>query len=319
LLSATEFCLASGWLLAYRYYEVLFNITPMMVPGWLELKEAMSALPSIPEPIAHYLEGLGLYRDAYGHTLCPQLVLPHFDTHDDTCGMLPSDFATHTQTVPSLGGAMFPFGLLERQIAFLGPNNGLANRANFQTRVDPANANPAVDVYLTRTGTFPVVIATPATTARTAQMPQSLFTQNQPQLLNAIRWRTDTFRSFCDFIRSAASSYSHVSYPTSKAGSPAMTSAVSVSFPAINMQSDGYQIHAYMALNNSEQHASRLFRYRRSRTVNADGYVANDVNRNRAMTDAPGGLNGDPPLMLTEVRQHSIYLDHYTRHFMTKT
>lgn len=315
-LSMAEFCLAAGWILAYRGLESQQSIAPNIIPGWLDLKEAMAALSKLPEPLVHYLEGVGLYRDAYGHTLCPRHVLPSEIAQDVTLGLIPADPTDRITTNWSLGGTMFPYGLLERQIIIQG-NPNIVNANTYLTRLDPAN-NGARDASIARTGTYPTISAYPPHRDRIAHMAQLNIGRQQPQLLNSIRWHTPLFSDFNAFCSKAAKHYSCVAYPESKSGSPAMTSFVRMIAPHVTRKNENFSVFAFMALTNSEQHAARLFKYRRTRDHDNDGYVVNDAGRNASVTTAPLGLNGNPPLELTEVRIHSIYLDHYTKYFVNK-
>lgn len=316
-LSMPEFCLAAGYILAYRGLEVQQSIAPDMIPGWLELKEAMAALPSLPEPLVHYLEGVGLYRDAYGHTLCPRHVLPRFTPQDHTVGMIPADPNDRDTPNYLMGGAMFPYGLLERRI-FNHGNPGHGAIATNMVRMDPANAGPR-DASLTRIGTYPLVSDHPIHRDRQAHLAQIIISRQQSHLLNAIRWHTPLFSDFCAFCQRAAKYYSCVPYPISKAGSPAMTTYTVTNMPNAGVKNQSFLVFAFMALSNSEQHAARLFKYRRARIDNNDGYVDNDNGRNITVSTSPAGLNSSPPLELTEVRNHLIYLDHYTQYFVHKT
>lgn len=316
-MSMSEFCLAAGWILAYRGLEVQMSIAPDIIAGWLDLKEAMNSLPSIPEPLVHYLEGVGLYRDAYGHTLCPRHVLPSFNVQNVTVGMVPCELTDRVTPNFTLGGAMFPYGLLERQILVQG-NPNVANAGTQLTQLDPAVPG-ARDASLGRVGTYPIVSTFPPHRDRIAFLANIIIARNQPQLLNSIRWHTPLFSDFCSFCKKIAKLYSCVPYPVSKAGSPAMTSHTMAVAPNPGRKNENYMVFGFMALTNSEQHAARLFRYRRARIDNNDGYVDNDAGRNLTVFSAPLGLNGNPPLELTEVRIHTIYLDHYTQYFAHKT
>lgn len=315
-LSQAEFLLASGYVLTYRVLEVQQDIAPLNLDGYATLKESIRAIPDLPEPMEQYLEGLGLYRDAFGHTLCPQLILPSQNTHGEQTGMLPTQPTGDFTTISwSHGGSMFPYGIFERTIR---RQAGDAT-ANLHDRVNP-NLAGVRDALLGHHGSGVDTRCRPINDKRRPHSFNYAFdnAQEVPSLLRSIKWHTPLYLNYCDFLRRLATRMSCVPYPKTRAGSPAMTAYCTASTPHLTVPSAGYEYSSYMALSNSEQHAARLFRYRRHRIVDADGYVVGDANRDIALYSGPFGLNGAAPLNLTSIRNYQVYLDHYTRHFLKK-
>jgi len=316
MLSQAEFLLASGYVLTYRVLEVQQDIAPLNLDGYATLKESIRSIPDLPEPLEQYLEGLGLYRDAFGHTICPQLVLPTQNTHGEQTGMLPARPDGDLSTVHwSLGGSMFPYGVLERTIR----RQAGDITANLHDRINP-NLAGVRDVLLGHFGSGPDTRCRPITAKRREHSFNAAFDNapEVPSLLRSIKWHTPLYLNYCDFLRRLGTRISCVPYPKTRAGSPAMSTYCMATTPHLTNPSPGYEYCSYMALTNSEQHAARLFRYRRHRIVDADGYVVGDAHRDYALTSGPFGLNGAAPLNLTAIRNYQVYLDHYTRNFLKK-
>jgi hypothetical protein len=317
ILSEPEFLLCSGWLLAHRVLSVRNTIVPITTNGFVEFENAMAALPMIPEPIAHYLEGLGLYRDAHGNTLCPIIPLPKYNGAGE--GIIPSTVESElSATADNLACAMFPFGFYERYIVTHRNNQPNPRLLTHVTLAAPAQgqADPA-PYWTTRRYTLPIPQEIlPAHTVRKDLMADTLSIENL-RILRSVRWSTTLFRQFCAFCQRIQKSISCVKLTTSMSGSPAMTS-VCCTDDEIARRAQSYRVYAFMALSNAEMHASRLFRYRMKVERTEDYYRdgADAAAMEAPYRSAPHSLQGEPPMEITMIRMMSIYQQHYVNHFV---
>lgn len=318
LLSEAEFVQACGWLFAYRILKVRNSVLPVELNGFVELLYAMQSLPDIPEPIAQYLEGIGLYRDAHGQTLCPEYVMSENIQHER--GLHPSLIEDYTQATPQYLGSLFPFAIYERTMLMQGPQH--ANFPNALRTLDIRNIGvpapgapvPALDPYFQRVSKLPFVPPRAPHRARVPNMIGAPCTANL-NLLIQIRWDTEVFTDFCMFCQRIQKHMSTVAFPKSTAGSPAMTTASVPEGPG-DARPDHYEFQAFQGLTKSEQHASRLFRYRYFRPSAAFFPDPNQAQYNAAFERAPHQLTGPAPLSLTTVRSHRIYLQYYVSKFV---
>lgn len=320
LLSQEEFILCCGWLHAYRAISVRNTIVPVTINGYLEMEQSMRALPPIPEPICQYLEGMGLYRDAYGNTLCPNIALP--SRHEHFEGIVPGLLSEEMRIDhPELYNSMFPYGMYERKILsrinYDRYHPFLRIRA-FNTAVtdedadgfDPQNLFPFRN--MTHWMPFPHQSIEPHV-RRLDSMPNAPSIEGL-QLLKCIRWHRTVFIDFLMFCQRAQKVISCVPYPHSTAGSPAMTSCCQPP-TVVGVRPDNFKFYSYMALTTSEQHASRLFRYRQ-RLRERGQHATNDADFQSSYELAPHQLRGAPPLELTELRTIMMYVQFYVSKFM---
>lgn len=318
-LSEAEFLLCSGQILAHRVLYLRNRSSPVYIAGYVELNEAMNAIDLIPEPIAQYLDGLGLFRDPTGVILRPEIVLPRHDVHNHTVGMLPSLLSDNYAGTTSFNymSAMFQYGLLERKIVDDGTGNGFANAANFYTQMDPANAGPT-DVHLT---TAPAALprsfeSLDANFRRVNRMTQVFFDANQIGVLNSIRFDPRLFNDYMAFIHRLKSHISCVPYSKDTSGSPAMLVSALALDGTVQIRPNSFDFGAYGALTNAEMHFARLFRYREDHDAAARLTTVNGVDRHLSFRRSPAHLHCSAPLTLTRMREVSNYTSFYVRTFL---
>lgn len=318
MLSQDEFLLACGWLHAFRALSVRNTVSPVTINGYLEMEQSMKALPPIPEPIVQYLEGMGLYRDAHGNTLAPNVALPI--RRDQNEGIIPGLLSNEmAQARMDLIGSMFPYGMYERRILAAQDDEWIP-----YLRIQPLDAavtDEHADNFDNRT-LLPFIQRAHMMPFPNYRVPPHahriphLIDDPSPEgllLLKSIRWSRKIFVDFIAFCHRIQKTISCVPYPTSTAGSPAMTSCAE---PIGSMvKPDRFRFYGFMALNSSEQHASRLFRYRVKLTERAQ-HPVNDVDHDVAYKIAPHHMTGPPPLELTELRTTQMYLQYYVARFV---
>jgi hypothetical protein len=319
LLSQDEFMLCCGWLLAYRAISVRNTIVPVTINGYLEMEQSMRALPPIPEPISQYLEGMGLYRDAYGNTLCPNLALPIRREHVE--GIIPGLLSEEMHREhPELYNSMFPFGMYERRIMSRADEDKLPylriRMLNNQAVNEDADGFDQRTLFEFRNMThwmpFPHVSIQPHE-RRIMHMPSEPSIEGLT-LLKSIRWHRTVFIDFLSFLQRVQKVISCVPYPSSTAGSPAMSSCAVPPAPT-TVRPDNFKFYSYMALTKSEQHASRLFRYRQ-RLVERTQSAVNSEQYTASYEMAPHQLCGTPPLQLTELKSTRMYIQFYVSKFL---
>lgn len=315
-LSESEFVLCFGYVLSHRVLSVQRSLTPLDIVGMPELEDRMHALTLLPEPMAQYLEGIGLFRNPQGQTLCPQLILPRSNSTPDLIGMEPSlyDEGYTGAAVPQAFSSMFPFGLLEREIVSY--NHHDEDEALTWFEQLSTDGPLAADVLLTtRPASYPYRRMIEAHPHRHRLMSRGFFSAQQPAILNSIRWNSTLFSEFLSFINKISRVISVVPYSRNTSGSPAMTAAAVPLNGNANIAPTNFDYNIFCALNKSEMHAARLFNYRVRRSVNHVCSMPDNADADWSYNHAPSSLIGLPPLRLTELRGRDLYLDHYVKYF----
>jgi hypothetical protein len=315
--SEAEFCLCYGYVLTHRVLQVRSSIAPIDIPGFVDLNDFLRSLHELPAPMAHYLDGLGLYRDAQGQTLCPQIALPRFDINDASVGLRPSDIEHGYDGFTDFGliSAMYPHGILERTIS-LHINAALANGPNFFTQINPAIANPPQDVYLTTSpeASFNRTFLAP-NARRQPRMAGFPLPNNLDGILNSIRWSSDLFTQFLGFLNRLKKHIAFAPYSRSTSGSPAYLCYCEPT--QIVNDPDNFDYYAFGTLTRSEMHAARLFNYRVYREDPLHCSAPGAADAGTTVRTAPTQLHPEAPQSLTSIRGRKMYLTHFVNHFIS--
>jgi len=260
-LSYSEFMLVMGWLLVKRVLEVRHEY--FSEESFCQrFGEVFPPDVLVPGPIAMALDSLGVVKTQGGATLVPEVILPQFNFADEIKqGMLPSYYTSGFQE-PAIGAvySMFPFGLYRRRLLqrYGDPKrygdawNQLDPTVESKDRSNPylhANDLPGMAIMLDDD-----------VRARDNYDANGSFAMSK-DIFGSVSYNGTIMRSYLLFVDKVKKYMSFSKVTKSTSGSCALVGFVVANDE--NACTNAFSVYSSYALSKWEQHAVRLFKWRR--------------------------------------------------------
>jgi len=259
-LSYSEFMLVMGWLLVKRVLQVRHEYY-----GEESFSQRFGEVfpPNllVPGPIAMALESLGVVKTTGGATLVPDLILPQFCFSDELKqGMLPS-YSSSGYQESKIGAvfSMYPFGAYKRWT--LRQQGDPRNWADAWCRLDPTIESKDDHDPYRHQNMLPGGTIMSADGARREGFDANSSFATTKDIFGSVCYNGTILRSYMLFVERVKKYMSFSSLSNSVSGSCALVGFV-VADDA-HPQTNAFKVYSSYALTKWEQHAVRLFKWRR--------------------------------------------------------
>jgi len=261
-LSYSEFMLVMGWLLARRVHQIRKDFYGEEIYA----DDLMFVIPDdimVPGPIQMALESLGISKLVNGTTVVPDMALPRFDFKERyEQGVQSSTSSVGFQGYVEQSMAnMFPFGMHMRRVLMnLGDNYHWGNQWN--VRFNPERASDGrVDLPFANRGRLPGLYESyDGNEERVHGYDHTAFSTKQG-VLGSVCYNGTLLRSYFSFVEYSKKYISYSTFSKVKTSSCAILGFVQSGENAPNC--NVYRVFSAYTLNKWEQHAARIFKWRR--------------------------------------------------------
>jgi len=306
-LTKPEFMLVNGQILAHRVLYTRASATAFNLDGYQDFDRVIRTIPELLGPIHHYVSTVGVYTDASGRNVIPTMPLPQMGS---LIGTIPSSASTNWTIRDDAGlSAMFPFGLLEREID---------NVAGAAHPLDRENLLLGAQAHFARPGALQNSCGGVPHPHRVPNvLPHVPAADLGSDLFNSVRLRAMDIDPYNAFVLRCKQIMKVFPAPRGYTGTPVQQAIFEPDDGTLLNPPSHYTCRTYQEITVTEQHLAKVFlmRVRRTRPgnkVRPTSAAETGYTENNSTT----GYRGPPPLTFNDVTQWQSAVTVFLRCFI---